>query len=278
MSFRLLIVEDSPELLEAASDFFREEGAGLWDVVTASDGDDALALVRSGSFDLMILDIMLPGASGFDICKAARQKSDCPIIFVTALGSENNILKGYETGCDDYVVKPFSLRHLYAKSLALLKRAKKNVDSDVLQCGAISLNRKTMLVTVSGREIPINAKEYFLLVYLLENKGSVLTRHSILEHVWGDDLDVSDRVVDNTIRRLRESLGTASGQIKTVTNNVIFPALDMILAIFFFVKLGAAYFDYRQGNRFDWAPPAILFVCLVFTLTAPTYIWTIIGA
>ena len=216
MSFRLLIVEDSPELLEAASDFFREEGAGLWDVVTASDGDDALALVRSGSFDLMILDIMLPGASGFDICKAARQKSDCPIIFVTALGSENNILKGYETGCDDYVVKPFSLRHLYAKSLALLKRAKKNVDSDVLQCGAISLNRKTMLVTVSGREIPINAKEYFLLVYLLENKGSVLTRHSILEHVWGDDLDVSDRVVDNTIRRLRGSLGEASSQIKTV--------------------------------------------------------------
>ena len=126
MSFRLLIVEDSPELLEAAGDFFREEGSGLWDVVTASDGNDALAKVNSDNFDLMILDIMLPGASGFDICKAARKTSDCPIIFVTALGSENNILKGYETGCDDYVVKPFSLRHLYAKSLALLKRAKKS--------------------------------------------------------------------------------------------------------------------------------------------------------
>ncbi len=216
MSFRLLIVEDSPELLEAASDFFREEGVGLWDVFTASDGNDALAMVSSGSFDLMILDIMLPGASGFEICKAARRISDCPIIFLTALGSENNILKGYETGCDDYVVKPFSLRHLYAKSLALLKRAKKSVDSDVLQCGAISLNRKTMLVTVKGRETAINAREYFLLVYLLENKGSVLTRQSILEHVWSDDLDVSDRVVDNTIRRLRESLGDASSQIKTV--------------------------------------------------------------
>ena len=216
MSFRLLIVEDSPELLEAASDFFREEGAGLWDVVTASDGDDALALVRSGSFDLMILDIMLPGASGFDICKAARQKSDCPIIFVTALGSENNILKGYETGCDDYVVKPFSLRHLYAKSLALLKRAKKSGSGDILRCGQISLNRKTMLVTVKGRETAINAREYFLLVYLLENKGSVLTRQSILEHVWSDDLDVNDRAVDNTIRRLRGSLGEASSQIKTV--------------------------------------------------------------
>ena len=215
MSYRLLIVEDSPELLEAVSDFYREEGAGLWEVVTASEGNDALARVTNESFDLMILDIMLPGASGFDICKAARKKSDCPIIFVTALGSENNILKGYETGCDDYVVKPFSTRHLYAKSLALLKRAKKSGDSDTLRCGAISLNRKSMLVKVSGQEISINAKEYFLLVYLLENKGSVLTRQSILEHVWGDDLDVNDRVVDNTIRRLRESLGDASGQIKT---------------------------------------------------------------
>ena len=216
MSFRLLIVEDSPELLEATSDFFREEGAGLWDVVTASDGNDALAKVNNESFDLMILDIMLPGASGFDICKAARKLSDCPIIFLTALGSENNILKGYETGCDDYVVKPFSLRHLYAKSLALLKRAKKSSDGDTLRCGSISLNKKTMLVTVKGRETAINAREYFLLVYLLENKDSVLTRQSILEHVWGDDLDVNDRVVDNTIRRLRESLGDASSQIKTV--------------------------------------------------------------
>lgn len=215
MSYRLLIVEDSPELLEAVSDFYREEGAGLWEVVTASEGNDALARVATESFDLMILDIMLPGASGFDICRAARKKSDCPIIFVTALGSEDSILKGYETGCDDYVVKPFSTRHLYAKSLALLKRAKKSGDSDTLRCGAISLNRKSMLVKVSGQEIAINAKEYFLLVYLLENKGSVLTRQSILEHVWGDDLDVNDRVVDNTIRRLRESLGDASGQIKT---------------------------------------------------------------
>ena len=215
MSFRLLIVEDSPELLEATGDFFREEGSGLWEVVTASDGNDALAKVTNESFDLMILDIMLPGASGFDICRAARQKSDCPIIFVTALGSENNILKGYETGCDDYVVKPFSLRHLYAKSLALLKRAKKSDAGDILRCGTISLNRNTMLVTVEGREVAINAREYFLLVYLLENKGAVLTRKAILDHVWGDDLDVSDRVVDNTIRRLRESLGSASGQIKT---------------------------------------------------------------
>lgn len=216
MSYRLLIVEDSLELLEAMSDFYREEGAGIWEVVTASDGNDALAKVTSDNFDLMILDIMLPGVSGFEICKAARKRDDCPIVFVTALGSETNILKGYETGCDDYVVKPFSLRHLYAKSLALLKRAKKDEGNDQLRCGSISLDKKTMLIKVSNREISINAKEYFLLVYLLENKGSVLTRRDILEHVWGNELDVNDRVVDTTIKRLRASLGDAAGQIKTV--------------------------------------------------------------
>lgn len=216
MSYRLLIVEDSPELLEAMCDFYREEDAGLWEVVTASDGKDALAKVTGEDFDLLILDIMLPGATGFDICKAARKRSDCPIIFETALGSENNVLKGYATGCDDYVVKPFSLRLLYAKSLALLRRAKKEDDGEELGCGAISLNKKTMLVKVSGREVQINAREYFLLVYLLENKGSVLTRQAILEHVWSDDLDVNDRVVDNTIRRLRNSLGDAASLVKTM--------------------------------------------------------------
>ncbi len=216
MSYRLLIVEDSLELLEAVSDFYREEGAGLWDVVTASDGNDALAKVTEGTFDLILLDIMLPGASGFDICRAARRKSDCPIIFLTALGSEDNILKGYETGCDDYVVKPFSTRHLYAKSLALLKRANKGGDGEELRCGDISLNKKSMIVKVKDKEITINSKEYFLLLYLLENKDSVLSRKNILDYVWGDVLDVNDRVVDNTIRRLRECLGDSSGQIKTV--------------------------------------------------------------
>lgn len=216
MAYRLLIVEDSPELLEIMSDFYREEGAGLWTVDTATNGNDALARVSEESYDLMILDIMLPGASGFDICKAARSKSDCPIIFVTALSTDNFILKGYETGCDDYVIKPFSIRHLYAKSLALLKRARKSDDGEELRCGNISLNKKTMMVKVKGRPIEIKSKEYFLLLYLLENKDAVLTRKTILEHVWCNDLDVSDRIVDSTIKRLRDCLGEAAGQIRTV--------------------------------------------------------------
>ena len=216
MAYRLLIVEDSPELLEIMSDFYREEGAGLWTVDTATNGNDALARVSEESYDLMILDIMLPGASGFAICKAARSKSDCPIIFVTALSTDNFILKGYETGGDDYVIKPFSIRHLYAKSLALLKRARKSDDGEELRCGSISLNKKTMMVKVKGRPIEIKSREYFLLLYLLENKDAVLTRKTILEHVWSDDLDVSDRIVDSTIKRLRDCLEDSAGQIRTV--------------------------------------------------------------
>ena len=216
MSYRVLIVEDMPELLDNVCEFFREEGSDLLEVVSCSDGAAAMELVTTENFDLMILDIMLPGASGFDICKAARKKGDCPIILLTALGSESSILRGYEMGCDDYVVKPFVMRHLYAKSLALLKRAKKNGAGEVLKCGAVELNKRTMEVTVNGREVDIQAKEYSLLFYLLSNKESILTRDNILDHVWGDNFDVNDRVVDGTIRRLRASLGEASSQVKTV--------------------------------------------------------------
>ena len=216
MDCRMLVVEDSAQIREAIYDFFVAESGGHFTVDLAGDGMTGLEMARKDSYDIVILDIMLPGVSGFDICRAARKKSDCPIIFVTALGSEDSILKGYETGCDDYVVKPFSTRHLYAKSLALLKRATKNSGSEEIRCGSITLNKKSMLVTVKDREIDINSKEYFLLLYLLENKGSVLTRKAILDHLWGDDLDVSDRVVDNTIRRLRASLKDAADQVKTV--------------------------------------------------------------
>ena len=216
MSYRLLIVEDTPALLQAISVFFREKGAGIWTVVTSSNGNEALELVRSEGFDLMILDIMLPGASGFDICRAARKKGDCPIIFLTALGAEPEIMKGYEIGCDDYVVKPFSIRHLYAKSLALLKRAKGEKATETLSCGAITLNCHTMTVTVNGKEADIKSKEYFLLLYLLENKNATLSRERILDRVWGENFDVNDRIVDNAISRLRTDLGEASKQIKTV--------------------------------------------------------------
>lgn len=216
MSYKILMVEDNYEVLEATSDFFREEGKGLWEITCAYNGNDALNQIENNDFDLMILDIMLPGVSGFDICKAARRRGDCPIIFLTALGSESNILRGYETGCDDYMVKPFSIRQLYAKCLVLIKRAKKDRKDDILSCGSISLNRHTMTVCVEGSEITINSKEYYLLEYMLINKNTTLSRENILNNVWRESFDVNDRVVDNSVRRLREALGSASSHVKTV--------------------------------------------------------------
>ncbi|MCQ2472867.1 MAG: response regulator transcription factor [Saccharofermentans sp.] len=148
--------------------------------------------------------------------QGGQKKRRLSIIFLTALGAESEIMKGYETGCDDYVVKPFSIRHLYAKSLALLKRAKGGNGSEALSCGAITLNSHTMTVTVNGKEADIKSKEYFLLLFLLENKNATLSRERILNRVWGDNLDVNDRIVDITISRLRTELGDASKQIKTV--------------------------------------------------------------
>ena len=117
---RILIVEDNEELLTLVSDYFRNKGS--FDVYTAPDGTSALKLIDDEDIDIAILDIMLPGANGFEVCKALRSKSECPIIFLTALGNEDKILKGYEIGADEYMVKPFSLKVLYAKCLALLNR------------------------------------------------------------------------------------------------------------------------------------------------------------
>lgn len=211
----ILIVEDNTELLDLVADFFRSKGT--FEVDTASDGNCALSLISGKDYDIAILDIMLPGANGFEVCKALRGKSRCPIVFLTALGNESNILKGYETGCDDYVVKPFSLKVLYAKCLALLSRTEAELNKEpVFECGDIRLYPLRMEVEVSGRKINLAPKEYFLLKVLMENKGIVFGRDRLLDLVWGIGFDGSDRVVDNHIKKLRKSLGSSGNAIRTV--------------------------------------------------------------
>ena len=181
---KILIVEDNIELLDLVADFFRSKGS--FEVDTASDGNSALSLISGKDYDIAILDIMLPGANGFEVCKALRGKSKCPIVFLTALGNESNILKGYETGCDDYVVKPFSLKVLYAKCLALLSRTEAELNKElVLECGDIKLYPLRMEVEAGGSKVTLAPKEYFLLKVLMENKGMVLGRDRLLDLVWG---------------------------------------------------------------------------------------------
>lgn len=215
---RLLVVEDSAQIRELVTIYFEKSGA--FEVDVAKDGIEGLRFVEAKEYDLAILDIMMPEASGFDICKILRRRSNCPIVFLTALGNEDNILKGYALGADEYMVKPFSLKVLYAKCLALLARASGKADDEkkerILHCSEISLNPARMEVTVSGEEVMLAPKEYLLLKVLLENMGQVLDRNRLLDLVWGVDFDGNDRVVDSHIKKLRKKLGDAGAHIKTV--------------------------------------------------------------
>ena len=216
MNCHILMVEDSEQIREAVYDFFVSESGGHFKMDMAEDGNKGLKLALERDYDLVILDIMLPGASGFDICRAIRKKGNCPIIFLTALGTEENILKGYELGGDEYVTKPFSLKVLYAKCLALLNRTMSREKISRETCGAIEIDTICMTVYSDGKEIDLAPKEYFLLKALMDNRGRVLSRNYLLDSVWGTDYDGLDRVVDNHIKKLRKSLGESGKQIKTV--------------------------------------------------------------
>lgn len=214
--FHILLVEDDAQIREVIEDYFASKSNGEIQIHTAADGASGLEAVYEREFDLCMLDVMLPGTSGFEICRSIRQKSIVPIVFLTARGQEEDVLYGYHLGCDDYLVKPFSLAELYAKTLALLKRAKGMVVSAEMICGAIALNPANFTVKVCGEEVDLPPKQYAILKYLMENKNRVIERELLLTRIWGYEYEGNERVVDNHIKKLRKALGSAGSQIKTV--------------------------------------------------------------
>ena len=222
----MLLVEDDAGIREVIEDYFSSRksipGAGNKQeedeitVISAGDGEEGLALIAEGGFDIVILDIMLPGMDGFSLCRKLRKDSAVPVIFLTARGQEEDRLKGYLLGCDDYVVKPFSLAVLYARVRALVKRAKWMVLENVMELGGVRLLPDRGIAYAGGEELALTPKEFALLRYLLENRGRTISRERILISVWGYDFEGSDRVVDNHIRKLRKKLGKYGKQIKTV--------------------------------------------------------------
>jgi len=216
MSYRLLLVEDDNSIRETIEDYLRAKGGEDYNLTVAVNGDEGRFLIESEEFDLLMLDIMLPGVDGFSLCRTARRKSDVPIIFLTARGREDDILYGYELGCDDYIVKPFSLPQLFAKVKALLSRAAGNISGQVMTCGEISLNTRTFQVFSGGREVELAPKEYEILHFLLRHKQNVCTRESILVALWGYEYEGDERILDNHMKKLRKALGDAGKQIKTV--------------------------------------------------------------
>lgn len=216
MAYHILLVEDDAQIREVIRDFFQAKSQGEMQLHIAKDGTEGLAAVYEQEYDLCLLDIMLPGADGFEICRTIRENSIVPIIFLTARGGEEDVLFGYHLGCDDYMVKPFSLAELYAKCQALIKRSKGMVVSAQMVCGKITLDPVRFTVKVTDMSVDLPPKQYALLKYLMENKDRVLERELLLTRIWGYDYEGGERVVDNHIKKLRKALGSAGTQIKTV--------------------------------------------------------------
>ena len=212
---KILVIEDSQQICDVIRIYFSNEDA---ETVIIQDGQKALDFIGKSldNICLVLLDIMLPNADGFAICRKIRMTSDIPVIFITARGREEDILYGYTLGCDDYIVKPFSLAELYAKCMAFIRRAEGRVLSDIMKCGNIEINPNTMQCFADGREIELTPKAYAILHYLMKHVNYVVDRDTFLNNIWGYDYFGNDRVVDNHIRLLRKALGKSGRQIKTV--------------------------------------------------------------
>lgn len=214
--YKILLIEDDADIRKMITNYFKIKSSDIALIDTASNGQEGLEKAYEQRYDLLFLDVMLPEVDGFEICKEVRRYSDIPIMFITARTGQEDILKGYALGCDDYIVKPFSLPVFYEKALALIRRSKGLVRYDILEAGDISLDPNKGIVKIQNEEISLASKEYEILKLLIENKNAVVSRDTILDLVWGYDNSGDIRLLDNHIKKLRKKLGCNGSMIKTV--------------------------------------------------------------
>jgi two-component system, OmpR family, phosphate regulon response regulator PhoB len=214
----ILVVEDEAPIAELIRYNLASQG---FRVTVASDGEEAELLVAEDRFDLVVLDWMLPGVSGLELCRRLRKRDAShaiPVLMLTARGEEADRVRGLATGADDYMVKPFSVPELMARVKALLRRAAPQRVADTLQRGDVVLDRAAHRVMRRSREVRLGPTEFKLLVFLMENAGRVLSRQQLLDGVWGRDAFIDGRTVDVHVGRLRKALirGGDSDPIRTV--------------------------------------------------------------
>jgi two-component system, OmpR family, phosphate regulon response regulator PhoB len=215
---KILIVEDEDPLVTLLTYNLEAEG---YEVAATKSGDEAIISVKEEQPDLVILDWMLPGLSGIEICRQIRSSTDTrglPVIMLTARGEEGDRLRGLATGADDYIVKPFSVAELLARVKALLRRASPEKAADMLERSGIILDRQAHRVTRGTREINLGPTEYRLLEFFMQRAGRVLSRSQLLDNVWGRTAEVDERTVDVHVGRLRKSIvrGNEQDPIRTV--------------------------------------------------------------
>lgn len=203
----VLIVEDEESLADPLAFLLRKEG---FEATVVGDGPAALAEFDRSGADIVLLDLMLPGMTGTDVCKQLRARSSVPVIMVTARDSEIDKVVGLELGADDYVTKPYSARELIARIRAVLRRGVENEDSGagdgVLEAGPVRMDVERHIVTVSGQSITLPLKEFDLLEYLMRNSGRVLTRGQLIDRVWGADYVGDTKTLDVHVKRLRSKI------------------------------------------------------------------------
>jgi len=203
---RILLVEDEPDLADPLAYLLRREG---YEVEISEDGPGAMEAFRERGADIILLDLMLPGMPGTEVCRQVRQTSGVPIIMLTAKDSEVDIVVGLELGADDYITKPYSSRELLARMRAVLRRvaqAETEVDERVLEGGRVSLDIDRHTVAVDGQEINMPLKEFELLEVLMRNAGRVLTRGQLIDRVWGSDYFGDTKTLDVHIKRIRSRI------------------------------------------------------------------------
>jgi two-component system phosphate regulon response regulator PhoB len=207
MNPRILVVEDDDALGTLLRYNLEREG---YSVSLATDGEEALIQAEEQLPDLVVLDWMLPRVSGIEVCRRLRQKPqsrNVPIIMLTARGEESDRIRGLDTGADDYVVKPFAVTELSARTRAVLRRLRPGLAEDVVVRGALSLDRSAHRVSRDGEEIHLGPTEFRMLDFFMQNPGRVFSREQLLDSVWGSDVYVEARTVDVHVRRLRAKLG-----------------------------------------------------------------------
>ncbi len=213
---RILIVDDEEKIRTVIREYALFNN---YETDEAADGVEAVNKCLAQDYDLVIMDIMMPGLDGYSACKQIRRDKDIPIIMLSARGEEYDKLFGFELGIDDYVVKPFSPKELMARVAAVLARKNRGEDEKkqtVLRSGELEVNTESRIVTVAGEKIDLTLKEYEILVYLMQNRNIALSRDRLLSDIWGYDFFGDDRTIDTHIKNLRGRLGSCRDKISTV--------------------------------------------------------------
>ena len=211
---KILVVDDESRMRKLVKDFLVKK---QYKVLEAGDGEEAIEVFFGNKdISLIILDVMMPKMDGWEVCKEIRKFSKVPIIMLTAKSEENDELKGFELGVDEYISKPFSPKILVARVDAILRRADKIGADMTIEAGDIKIDKAAHIVKVKDKEIELSFKEFELLTYFIENKGIALSRENILNNVWNYDYFGDARTIDTHVKKLRSKLGDCGDYIKTV--------------------------------------------------------------